>query len=87
MATSKTVFMVLVVFVAMALIAGFAWLAGNNRNKHRASSLQARPVSTPADVGDHPSACTTTRHRSALGSSTTQWDRADTREVTKGASS
>lgn len=26
------------------------------------------------------------RHRSALDTSTTQWDRADTREVTKGTS-
>ncbi|MHA7666018.1 hypothetical protein [Mycolicibacterium sp. HS_4_1] len=87
MATSKTVFMVFVVFVAMVLIASFAWLAGNSRNKHRAASPQARPVSTPVDVGDERPGGTTTRHRSALDSSTTQWDRADTREVTKGASS
>lgn len=87
MATSKTVFVVFVAFVAMVLIAGCAWLASNSRNKHRAASPQARPVSTPADIGDDRPAGTTTRNRSALDSSTTQWDRADTGEVTKGASS
>lgn len=85
MATSKTVFMVLVVFVAMALIAGFAWVAGNNRNQHRAASPQLRPVPTPTDIGDDRPAGAT-RRRSALDSSTTQWDRAYTREVTKGTS-
>lgn len=86
MATSKTLFMIFIVVVAMALIAGFAWTAGNSRNKQRAAPLKAWPVSTPADVGDDLPACTTTRRRSALDSSTTQWDRADTREATKGTS-
>jgi cytoskeletal protein RodZ len=87
MATSKTVLMSLVVFVAMVLIAGFAWTAGSNRNKRRAASPKAQPEST-ADVGEDRLICTTptTRRRSALDSSTTQWDRADTREVTKGTS-
>jgi len=86
MATTKTTFIVLAVFVAIALSAGIAWTVGNNRNKPRAASPEVRPVSTPAEVGDDRPPSTTSRHRSALGSSTTQWDRADTREVTKGTS-
>jgi hypothetical protein len=85
MATSKTVFLALVAFVVMVLIAGFAWTAGN-RNKDRAASPRAQPESTPADVGDDRPASTTAGRQSALDSSTTQWDRADTREVTKGTS-
>lgn len=86
MATSKKVFTALVVFVAMVLIAGFAWTAGSNRNKHRAAPPRAQPESTPADVGDDRPESTTAGRQSALDSSTTQWDRADTREVTKGTS-
>lgn len=86
MATSKTVFMFLAVFAAIALSAGIAWMAGNNRNKPRAAPPEVRPVPTPAEADDDRPSYTTTRHRSALDSSTTQWDRADTREVTKGTS-
>jgi|APAra7269097451_1048561.scaffolds.fasta_scaffold00069_70 hypothetical protein len=86
MATNKTVFMALGVFGAMVLIAGLAWTAGSNRNKHRAASPEVRPAPMPAEVGDDRPPYTTTSHRSALDSSTTQWDRADTREVTKGTS-
>jgi hypothetical protein len=85
MATSKTVFLALVAFVVMVLIAGFAWTAGH-RNKDRAASPRAQPESKPADVGDDRPASTTAGRQSALDSSTTQWDRADTREVTKGTS-
>ena len=87
MATSNTVFLSIVVFLAMALAAVFAWAAGNNRNQQRAAPPIQQPVPTPAEVGDDQPAATTPRHRSALDSSTTQWDRADTRDVTKGASS
>ncbi|GAA2407180.1 hypothetical protein [Mycolicibacterium llatzerense] len=86
MATSNTVFLSLVVFLAMALTAVFAWTAGNNRNQHRAAPPIQLPVPTPADAGDDRPAATTPRHWSALDSSTTQWDRADTRDITKGAS-
>lgn len=87
MATSNTVFVSLVVFLALALTAVFAWTAGNNRNQQRAAPPIQQPVPAPAEVGADRPAQTTPRRRSALDSSTTQWDRADTRDVTKGASS
>lgn len=86
MATSNTVFLSLMVLLAMALTAVFAWTAGNNRYQHRAAPPIQQPVPTPAEVGDDRPAVITPRHWSALDSSTTQWDRADTRDVTKGAS-
>jgi hypothetical protein len=86
MATSKTGFMVVAVFVAIALSAGIAWTAGNNRHRPRAVSPEVRPAPMPAEDGEDRPPYATTSHRSALDSSTTQWDRADTREVTKGTS-
>ncbi len=79
MATSNAVFLALVVVVALALSAAFAWTAGTNRKLRRAATPLPQPA--PPEVGDHPPTTTTTRRRSALDSSTTQWDRADTRDT------
>ncbi len=75
MATSSSVFIVLVVFAVTTLIAVFAWVAGNKRSQ--------KPISVRPQPGVCHSGTTSpaTRRRPPLSSSTTQWDRADTMDT------
>ncbi|QRY49880.1 hypothetical protein [Mycolicibacterium septicum] len=85
MATSSTVFVVLVVVATMVPIAVFAWVTGNKRDKERAATPDNVHQSVKQDPPQFPQreawTSAATRHRTPLSSSTTQWDRADTMDT------